>query len=77
MNRARSLADGTDWDAADFGARDLLWRARHRGMLHCLGCGRPAIFKEGTGVRAPFFAATHEESCALLKGPWTAFRYLQ
>lgn len=55
MNRARSLVDGTDWDAAEFGAKDLLRRARHRGKLHCLGCGQPAVFKTGTGVRAPLF----------------------
>jgi competence CoiA-like predicted nuclease len=77
MKRALNIADGTEWDAKDLAREEGRLMSRQKPALVCLGCGGPVSLRVGSGVRTPCFAARHASDCDLLKGSWTAFRYLQ
>lgn len=77
MKRALNTADGTEWDARDLAGEEGMVLRRQNTTFVCLGCGRPVSLRVGSGVRTPCFAARHARDCLLVKGPWTAFRYLQ
>ncbi len=77
MKRALNISDGTEWDAKDLAGEEGQLLRRQKPSLVCLGCGRPVSLRVGQGLRNPCFAARHTSDCALVKGSWTAFRYLQ